>query len=45
MKKIALLGSTGSIGTQVISVAKKFPERFRIVSISAGNNSRAFFEQ
>ncbi|MBS3886485.1 MAG: 1-deoxy-D-xylulose-5-phosphate reductoisomerase [Dethiobacter sp.] len=35
MKRIALLGSTGSIGTQVLQVVASFPERFRIHSLSA----------
>lgn len=35
MKRISLLGSTGSIGTQVLQVVASFPQRFRIHSISA----------
>lgn len=44
MKKIALIGSTGSIGRQVINVALRYPERFRIVAMAA-NSSPLFFEQ
>jgi len=35
MKKIALLGSTGSIGKQVIEVVNRYPEEYKIVSLSA----------
>jgi len=32
MKKIALLGSTGSIGKQVLEVVDRYPEKFKIAS-------------
>ncbi len=35
---IGLLGSTGSIGTQVLDVVRRFPERFRIQTLAAGRN-------
>jgi 1-deoxy-D-xylulose-5-phosphate reductoisomerase len=35
---IALLGSTGSVGTQVLEVVRSFPERFRIAALAAGAN-------
>ena len=38
MKKIALIGCTGSIGKQVLSVVNKNPDKFSIVSLSAGSN-------
>ena len=38
MKKIALIGCTGSIGKQVLSVVKRNPDKFTIVSLSAGSN-------
>ncbi len=38
MKKIALIGSTGSIGVQTLNVVRRYPEKFKIVSLSAGNN-------
>ncbi len=38
MKKIALIGSTGSIGTQVLDVVRRNPDKFNIVSLSAGGN-------
>ncbi len=37
-KRIALLGVTGSIGDSTLSVVAHFPERFEIVSMSAGSN-------
>lgn len=37
-KKIAILGSTGSIGTQALEVVEKLNDKFEIVAISAGNN-------
>ena len=38
MKNIAILGSTGSIGQSTLSVVEKFPSRFRVVALAAGNN-------
>jgi 1-deoxy-D-xylulose-5-phosphate reductoisomerase len=35
-KKIAILGSTGSIGTQTLDVIARHPERFRVVALAAG---------
>lgn len=45
MKKIALIGSTGSIGRQVLSVVRRHPEEFKIVSLAAGNNLALLSEQ
>ncbi len=45
MKKIALIGSTGSIGTQTLNVVRRNPDKFEIISLAAGNNSRLFAEQ
>ncbi|HKU24442.1 MAG TPA: 1-deoxy-D-xylulose-5-phosphate reductoisomerase [Candidatus Sulfotelmatobacter sp.] len=44
-KRIAILGSTGSIGRSTLSVAESYPERFQIVTLSAGTNVDAAFEQ
>ncbi|HET8668801.1 MAG TPA: 1-deoxy-D-xylulose-5-phosphate reductoisomerase, partial [Terriglobales bacterium] len=41
MKKIAILGSTGSIGQSTLSVVESFPERFQVISLAAGNNLEA----
>lgn len=38
MKAISVLGSTGSIGTQTLEIAEEFPERFRVVALTAGTN-------
>ena len=38
-KKIALLGSTGSIGTQTLDVVARHPDRFRIVALAAGSRT------
>jgi 1-deoxy-D-xylulose-5-phosphate reductoisomerase len=38
MKKIALLGSTGSIGCSTLDVVGKNPDRFQIVALAAGEN-------
>jgi len=44
-KRIAILGSTGSIGTSTLAVAAKFPDRFTVVAIAGGNNSELLEEQ
>ena len=38
MKKIAILGSTGSIGQQTLAVVDAMPERFAVAALSAGSN-------
>jgi len=38
MKHLAILGSTGSIGTSTLSVVEAFPERYRVVALAAGRN-------
>lgn len=45
MKNISLLGSTGSIGRNVLEVVRQFPGRFRIVGLAAGTNGRLLREQ
>jgi 1-deoxy-D-xylulose-5-phosphate reductoisomerase len=45
MKRIAILGSTGSIGRSTLSVAESYPQRFQIVTLAAGSNLPAVFEQ
>ena len=45
MKRIAILGSTGSIGRSTQSVAEAYPDRFQIVTLAAGSNLTAAFEQ
>jgi len=38
--RIALLGSTGSIGTQTVDVVRAHPDRFRLIAIAAGTNAQ-----
>ena len=45
MKRIAILGSTGSIGRNTLDVAESYPDRFQIVALAAGGNLEAAFEQ
>ncbi|HKM47944.1 MAG TPA: 1-deoxy-D-xylulose-5-phosphate reductoisomerase [Terriglobales bacterium] len=45
MRRIAILGSTGSIGRSTLSVAGSYPDRFQIVALAAGSNLEAAFEQ
>ena len=45
MKKIALVGSTGSIGRQVISVVMRHPDRFKITALIADTSSDALLGQ
>ena len=45
MKKIALLGSTGSIGRSTLSICESHPERFHPVAFAAGSNLDAAFAQ
>ena len=45
MKHIAILGSTGSIGTQTLDVVRQHPERFCVEMISANNSAEKLVEQ
>jgi len=45
MKNIALLGSTGSIGTQTLDVVRHYKEEFRVTAMSAGTNIDKLEEQ
>lgn len=45
MKKIALLGSTGSIGQSTLSICEAYPDRFLPVAFAAGSNIDVAFEQ
>ena len=44
-KRIAILGSTGSIGTQALSVVREHPEQFEAYILTAGNNADLLIEQ
>jgi 1-deoxy-D-xylulose-5-phosphate reductoisomerase len=45
LKNIAILGSTGSIGTSTLSIAESYPERYRVISLAAGRNVDVAYEQ
>ena len=45
MTRVAILGSTGSIGTNTLEVIRTMPERFEVVSLSAGSRVEAVCEQ
>lgn len=45
MKNIAILGSTGSIGTSTLRVVEAWPERFRVVALAGGHNTALLAEQ
>ena len=45
MKKIAVIGSTGSIGVQTLNVIRRYPDKFKVVSLAAGKNTALFSEQ
>eukprot|EP00271_Cylindrocystis_brebissonii_P007244 TRINITY_DN2055_c0_g1_i1.p1 TRINITY_DN2055_c0_g1~~TRINITY_DN2055_c0_g1_i1.p1 ORF type:complete len:500 (+),score=81.68 TRINITY_DN2055_c0_g1_i1:166-1665(+) len=44
-KPISLVGSTGSIGTQTLSIVAEHPDRFRVVAMAAGSNVTLLAEQ
>lgn len=45
MRDIAILGSTGSIGTQALETVARHTDRFRITALTARNNAALLFEQ
>ena len=45
MRCISLLGSTGSIGVNVLDVIRQFPERYKVVALAAGTNVQRLAEQ
>ncbi|UFP96728.1 1-deoxy-D-xylulose-5-phosphate reductoisomerase [Gloeobacter morelensis] len=45
MKHIALLGSTGSIGTQTLDIVAEYPERFAVTGMTAHSNMELLAEQ
>jgi len=45
MKRISILGSTGSIGRSTLSIVGSYPERFQVAALAAGHNVQAAFEQ
>ena len=45
MKNLAILGSTGSIGRSTLSIVESYPDRFRVLTLAAGKNLEAAYEQ
>jgi len=45
MKKLAVLGSTGSIGVSTLAIVEQFPDRFSVVALAAGKNLAKLKEQ
>ncbi|MBP5332941.1 MAG: 1-deoxy-D-xylulose-5-phosphate reductoisomerase [Bacteroidales bacterium] len=45
MKQVAILGSTGSIGTQTLDVVRQHPDRFEVYMLSAGSNATLLVQQ
>lgn len=45
MKKISILGSTGSIGTQTLDIVTHHPEQFQVIGLATGNNITLLAEQ
>src|ERR1051326_8014711 len=45
MKKVVVLGCTGSIGTSAIKVAEDLPDHIRLVGLAAGNNVQLLLDQ
>ncbi len=45
MKRLAILGSTGSIGTNTLDVVARHPDRFSVTALAAGKNDKLLLEQ
>lgn len=45
MKKIVILGSTGSIGGQTLDVVRAFPQEFQVLGLAAGSNLKLLRQQ
>ena len=45
MQTLSILGSTGSIGTQALSLVRLHPDRFRVRALTAHRNREQLFEQ
>ena len=45
MKRVSILGSTGSVGRQTLEVVRRYPDRFRAVALAAGRNLDLLAEQ
>ena len=45
IRRLAILGSTGSIGTQALDVAARHAARFQVVALTARGSAEALFAQ
>lgn len=45
MKRLAILGSTGSIGQSTLSIVEQFPQRYSVAALAAGRNVEEAFAQ
>jgi len=45
MKRLSILGSTGSIGVNTLRIVSQFPERFEVIGLSAGLNTELLKQQ
>lgn len=45
MKRIAVLGSTGSVGCNTLDIVARFPEKFKVVGLSANSNIELLYRQ
>ena len=45
MKKLSILGSTGSIGTQALNIARRYKEHFRVTALAAHSNVELLLAQ
>ena len=45
MKKIVILGSTGSIGRQTLDIVRAFPDEFEVIGLAAGHNTTLLSQQ
>ena len=45
MKNISILGSTGSIGTSTLKIIEKYPNKFKVIGLSAGRNISLLLKQ
>ena len=45
MKKIAILGSTGSIGSQALDICRRHPDRYRVTALTARSSREKLFDQ
>ncbi len=44
-RRVVVLGSTGSIGTQALDVCRANPDRFRVVALTAGGSNRDLYDE